>query len=345
MRSGCAHKLRMRAGDELAVRLAELQAGHVSARQLRSFGLTVAEIRHRVKRGRLVRVDKGVYRLAGAPPSWEGRLLAAVLRFGPDVAAVSHGAAAVLLGLDVVEHQPPIEVLVGRAHRARTSESVVVHSSDVVDRLDLTWVMRAVTIDADLARVLRPAAPVTRVRTTSAARTIVQLAARVSAHELGNLIDSAMSRGLVSDPFLRRRIAVHRGSGQPGSRLLDEVMLDAGGHSWLERRFLRLMREAGLPRPRCQVVHRAGGAHVARVDFQFDPHPLVVEVSGRVGHVSELDRRRDARRRNALQQEGYVVLEFVTADVIDSPEHVVATIRRSLAQFQAGFAITGHREP
>jgi very-short-patch-repair endonuclease len=67
------------------------------------------------------------------------------------------------------------------------------------------------------------------------------------------------------------------------------------------------------------------------VDFLFDAELLVVEVSGRVGHASDQDRRKDARRRNELLQRGLVVLEFTTADVIDDPDYVADTIRRSLA--------------
>jgi hypothetical protein len=38
--------------------------------------------------------------------------------------------------------------------------------------------------------------------------------------------------------------------------MLDELLLDAGGHTMLEREFLRLMREARIPRPTTQFVFR-----------------------------------------------------------------------------------------
>ena len=100
----------------------------------------------------------------------------------------------------------------------------------------------------------------------------------------------------------------------------------------LERRFLRLIREAGLPRPRCQVVFRDGTRTVARVDFLFAETRVVVEVSGRVGHASDADRRDDARRRNELTlRHGCPVVEFTTADVIEDPGYVIATVRQALA--------------
>ena len=107
-------------------------------------------------------------------------------------------------------------------------------------------------------------------------------------------------------------------------------LLDSGGESYLERRFLRLLRVNGLPRPECQVVFRRGGTTAARVDFRFPGRSVVVEVSGRLGHTSDRDLQRHARRRNALVHAGWQVLEFTTADVIDTPDYVLATLTSAL---------------
>ena len=120
------------------------------------------------------------------------------------------------------------------------------------------------------------------------------------------------------------------GRGFPGSERLRGLLLDTGGDSFLERRFLALVRKAGLPRPTCQVVHRLDGTRIARVDFEFPGTGIIVEVSGRMGHVSDRDRQRDARRRNGLQQSGLVVLEFTTADVLDEQSYVLETLRAQL---------------
>ena len=53
---------------------------------------------------------------------------------------------------------------------------------------------------------------------------------------------------------------------------------------------------------------------------------VVLEVSGRLGHTSDRDRQRDARRRNALQEQGWKVIEFTTADLLDDPEYVLTTL-------------------
>ena len=56
---------------------------------------------------------------------------------------------------------------------------------------------------------------------------------------------------------------------------------------------------------------------------------VIVEVSGRLGHTSDRDRQKDARRRNALQQLGKTVLEFTTVDVMSAPDYVLNTLRTS----------------
>jgi hypothetical protein len=169
------------------------------------------------------------------------------------------------------------------------------------------------------------------VRTCTATRAIIDWATqRPSASELEAVIDRAIALRMTALPKLRRRLSDLSGRGRAGSTLLRELLLDSGGESYLERRFLRLVRTAGFPRPTPQVIFKRGTERVARVDFHFPRHHVVVEVSGRLGHVSDRDRQRDARRRNALQQLGETVLEFTTVDVIDGVDYVLRTLRTSL---------------
>lgn len=169
------------------------------------------------------------------------------------------------------------------------------------------------------------------VRTCTATRAIIDHASRTtSARELEALIDSAIRLRRTALPRLRQRLAGLSGTGRHGCALLRELLLDSGGESSLERRFLRLLRTHDMPRPDCQVVFRDQGRTVARVDFHFPTGNVVVEVSGRLGHSTDRDRQRDARRRNHLQQTGQLVLEFTTADVIDAPDYVLATLAKAL---------------
>jgi hypothetical protein len=59
----------------------------------------------------------------------------------------------------------------------------------------------------------------------------------------------------------------------PGMPLLRALLLDSGGESTLERKFLKLVRTNGVPRPKCQVVHRSEvDGRVIRVDFEYPDH-------------------------------------------------------------------------
>ena len=170
------------------------------------------------------------------------------------------------------------------------------------------------------------------VRLTTATRTIIDLAGQgATAVELERAIDSAVRLRLTSIPTLTKRMAELAKPGRPGIPFLRELLLDSGGESALERRFLRIIREARLPRPQTQVTFKVRTTRAIRVDFLYPKQMVVIEVSGRVGHASDADRRKDARRRNELQHRGFVVIEFTTADVMTDPEYVEPTVRRELA--------------
>jgi hypothetical protein len=167
---------------------------------------------------------------------------------------------------------------------------------------------------------------------TTAARTIIDLAGSCRSDELENAIDSAVRSGHVSVDHLRRRSAALRNSGRKGVGKLDELIIDSGGTNKLERRFLRLCREAGLPRPSCQVVEKNGAQRIGRVDFDFRPVKLVAEVEGQIGHSSPRQRQNDARRRRKLADAGISLIAFTYQDVFDRSAETAADLMAALAR-------------
>ncbi len=284
------------------------QHGSVSVAQLRALQLSRHTVARWTSEHRLERCAPGVLRLVGSPITWEQRLTSGLLSLGRS-AAVSHRAAARLHGLDR-STTDEVEFLVKRGQRnSRLADRV--HSSGLIGRRDV------VTVDG--------------FRVTSATRTIIDLAnIDVETDRLRAAIDSAVRLQLSSPEVIRRRLAEVRRRGRAGVRMLDELLVDAGGHTMLERDFLRLMREAGLPRPRTQVIFRDGQRTAARVDFLFPEFMLVVEVSGRLGHSSPAERARDAQRRNELQDIGLRVYEFTWEQVTKRPGWVQEQMRRLL---------------
>jgi Transcriptional regulator, AbiEi antitoxin/Protein of unknown function (DUF559) len=298
----------------LITQKAETQYGLISLEQVAKLKIPEGSFRRLVSRGQLVRVAPRVYRICGCPTTWRTEVMAGLLSLGKRSVA-SHRTAAALHRFEGFDEGPvTFTVPVKNRVSTRFAEIHTTKRFALIDRETVEGVFRC----------------------TSASRTIIDLASdSTTASELGQAIDSAIRDGLSSPAYLRKRLARLRGSGVHGVRKLDELLVDSGGHSYLERRFLALIRKAGLPRPTCQVIHRRNGQTFARVDFEFVPLPLVVEVSGRRGHASDSERRRDARRRNELQSEGFVVLEFPTAEVIDHGDRVVETVRHNIDRLKA----------
>jgi very-short-patch-repair endonuclease/predicted transcriptional regulator of viral defense system len=264
--------------------------------------------------GVVERLCKGVYRIKGSPPSWIQHVCAGLWSLGPD-AVCSHATAAALHGFDRFPEREPLEFTVGRDRRNRAALSVwfqaVVHSS--------AW---------------RPATDRHTVRglaVTSPERTIADLGeGGVAIDRLETAVDSAIRMRLTTLDQLVGRLASMRTEHRRGVANLQRVLLTSGGESFLEREFLKLIRRAGLPIPRTQVVERRRQRHIARVDFLFAGCGVVVEVSGGRGHSSASERAKDARRRNELQQQGFKVLEFTFEMIVAEPARVVEALRIAL---------------
>ena len=291
-------------------RVLDTQHGVVGRIQLDDLAVSKARLQHWVRTGRLERVAPRVWRLAGAPATWEQRLHVGLLALGR-MSWVSHDAAAQLHRFD----RAPlgnVEFLVVRRRKSADFEGVV-HSTRRWGPSD------EVMIDG--------------LRVTSATRTILDLAnVQVHPDRLKAAIDSAVRQEASSPEVLRRRLEAIRGRGRTGVRMIDRLLEDSGGHTMLERKFLELMSRAGLPRPEPQVVFRDGstGRTIARVDFLYRDFDLVVEVSGRLGHSSPSERARDAHRRNELQSLGLLVYEFTWEDVTERAGWVIAEMRAAL---------------
>jgi hypothetical protein len=298
----------MHLADRRLAAIAASQRQVFTRAQAREAGLDRSALHRRIRGGLFVPHGPHTLHFVGAQLDWRGCLLAALLDLG-DHALISGRSAAALHGLDGFA-EGPVETLVPRRERGRT-------------------VVGSVTSTLEIGRLDRDL--VDDLRVTSGTRTVVELAGRVSERELGNAIDSAVRFGLTSPVVLRQRLEELGRSGRSGVVMFDRLMESAGVQSWLERQFLGLLRAAGLPRPAVQRIYRRDGRHVARVDFDFVPAPVIVEVGGRRGYLSADDRRRQEHRRNELQLLGKVVYFFTSEDVVEAAGYVTATLRTALA--------------
>jgi hypothetical protein len=292
--------------DQQLAELAATQHQVFTRQQTRDARLNRQRLHDRIATGRFVAEGTHALRFAGTTLDYLGQLQAGLFNLG-DESFVTGRAAAALFGFDGYE-PGPLSYYVPREQRRRQTTGKV-RSGPPVHRLDLTVVEG--------------------LRCASATLTIIHLAAEVTERELANALDSAVRAGRTAPAFLSRRLAVLRRPGVPGLCLLDHVLHEAGVESWLERRFLRMVREAGLPEPTSQRIFRAGGRHVARVDFRFDtvPRPFIAELCGKKGYLTSRERQRVERRRNALQGLGEIVYAFTYEDVVEEPRVVLTTLR------------------
>jgi hypothetical protein len=295
--------------EEAIHTLAGRQHGLVARWQLLRIGLGDDAIDYRLRTGRLVKVQRGVYALGHAQLRREGNLLAMVLRYGED-AAVSHRSAAALWGI-----RPWSGTFVEITRRAPGG------TAKQRGRL----IHRCIELPDDELTIERG------VPTTTLARTLLDLAAVVPAHHLRRAVERSDQAELFDLTEVQRILDAH--PGRPGRRPLMALLADFRDHgdtitrSSLEAIMLQLCIDGGLPRPQ---VNRYDG--VRESDFRWPDHRLTVEVDswtfhGRTRRAFDGDRARD----RALLREGWRVARFTDRQILTDRVGVARELAALLA--------------
>jgi very-short-patch-repair endonuclease len=287
-------------GDWALARFAERQHGHVTRAQALATGMSPKAFEGRVRRGRLHRVHRGVYRVGHTAPLDFDREMAAVLAFGTRT-VLTHGSAAYLFGMAPRPHR---DVHVTGPDR-RSRRGIRLHRSPLTP--------------AEVTR--RHGVPVAR-----PARTLVDLAAVAAGLLVERAVEDALRRRLVTRAALDAEASLRR----PGSARIQQLLAleraPALTRSEAERRLVELIRAAGLPAPDHNV--RVMGLEV---DMLWREQGLVVEVDGFAYHSGraafERDRVRDAR----LAADGLRVMRITWRQLSAQPHAVVARLAEALA--------------
>ena len=292
--------------DVVVAEVAARQHGVIGRAQLLTAGLGTEAIRHRVRAGRLHPLHRGVYAVGHPAVTFHGRCLAGVLAGGPG-ALLGRRSGAVLWGLLAPDGAVP-DVIVTTGRR-RPQPGVRLHRTRDV---------------APTEQRLRSAVPV-----TSPLRTLLDLAAWGDPREAIRAAEEAQVRRLVRPAELAGLV------DRPGAPLLRRAAAPDGRmpftRSEAERRLLRLVARAGLPRPRTNV--RLAGHEV---DALWPRERVVVEVDGYAFHSSPAAFDRDRRRDADLQAAGYRVLRLTWRALTDRPEESAARLAVLLAQASSG---------
>lgn len=282
--------------DRTLARLAGSSHGVVTRAQLLVAGLTLDEIRHRLQTGALLREYRGVYRVGHRAPSIEASYLAAVWACGRD-AVLSGRAAGHLLGIIAT---PPSMPEVTAPTERRVPGIRTRRSRSPVD----ATVWRGVPV-------------------TTPARTLVDLSSVLAVEALARACHEAGIRHGTAPGEVEAIMG-----GRPGAMKLRRV-LRGDEHvllSALERRFLVLLRRAGLPLP---VSNRpAGGRYV---DCRWVEKRLTVELDGYRYHNSRHAWELDRRREREAYARGDQFRRYTYGDVFEEPGPMLHELRGVLS--------------
>lgn len=227
---------------------------------------------------------------------------------------VSGPSAAALHGFDGFRLRPPYHLTLLRDRNVRRLGAVIHTTSELP------------LIDRGHAQGLD---------VLSGARTVIDVARHADGPTMARAIDSGLRDGLFNEDLLHRRIVELRSRGRFGLPKLLGVLagteVTRGGHSWLERRFLQLLVDAGLPRPSTQQVLTTAQDRMVRVDCWFPETDVVVELLGYTFHRSPQHLVRDTARLNALLLAGRSPYQFTYEQVVTDADDVVTSVRDALA--------------
>jgi very-short-patch-repair endonuclease len=161
--------------------------------------------------------------------------------------------------------------------------------------------------------------------------TLVDLAATSAPAAIERIVNEADRLDLVAPDELRDSLRRYRGK-RGVARLRSFLDRDAflATDSELERRFLRLLDTAGLPRP---LTQQWLDGH--RVDFHWPAVGLVVETDGLRYHRTPAQQARDRVRDQAHAAAGRTALRFTHAQVRQEPDRVAETVAAVIARLQA----------
>jgi very-short-patch-repair endonuclease len=276
--------------------------------QLAGLGYSKSSVAKAAKAGRLHRIHRGAYAVGHRRLTWDGRCMAAVLASYPSVA--SHFSAAWIWGL--LRTRPGTVHLTCRGPR-RGKRPFVVHRADL----------------AAIDRTRRDGIPV-----TSLSRTILDVAVDSRALTVRRQIQIADDEKLFdlrAMHDLLERTKGHRGQAKVRAalELYEEKVVFT--RSDLERRFLELVREVGLPEP---SMNAFVGGH--EIDAYWAEERFGVELDVYGTHGSRLSFEQDRERDDELLLAGIETTRVTGPRLDREPGAVVESVRRHLARRRAG---------
>jgi very-short-patch-repair endonuclease len=270
-------------------------------------------VQWRIEVGTLHRVHRGVYAIGHPQLTRHGRRMAAVLACGPE-AVLSHRSAAEMWGLREDRHKALDVTAPNR--RGRVPATIRAHRDGSLSCTDRTSLHG--------------------IPCTTVPRTLLDLAAVVPVRELRKAISEAEVLRILDHDAVRRLIK--RSRGRRGVARLRMLMDDIHPETWrtrseMERLFLRMCAQAGLPQPEVNPRLEVHGRWIVP-DFLWRDSGLIVEADGRRYHDTDSAFQSDRRREQRLQLAGWRVSRCTWEQIERAPKTLARTIRGLLSQSQ-----------
>lgn len=282
--------------------LAARQHGVVARHQLLTLGFSRRAIDHRLDRGRLHPVHRGVYAVGHPRLTRRARWMAAVLACGSG-AVLSHRAAAALHG---IRSSGRLEVTVRRSRSP--SPAITIHRNRLAD--DEWDLVDGIPVSA-LSRTLLDLAAV-------CPRREVERAAREA--ERLRLTDAVSLADLLS------RHGARRGARTIRALVQDAQLLATPTRSELEALFLQVAREAKLPLPRTNALIEG-----RECDAVWETQRLIVELDSRTHHATASAFEADRARDRQMTSRGWRTVRLTWRQLTRERPAVVEDLRRLLA--------------
>ena len=298
--------------DRAIAELAKKSWGVFTSEHVAGLGFDDHHREFRVRTGRWELLHPTVYRIAGHPDTWHGRLLAACWATTGLVAA-SHRSAGALFDLPGGSRES-LEITCLRWKRGFVT-GLVVHETKLLDADDVTT----------LAGI-----PVTTIE-----QTLLGLAAVLTPPAAEIALDRALHRKLTTrarlDDFVRRKGA----RGRNGIGVLRELLrtndpLAGVPESVMETKLKQLLRRHDLPMPEFQYEIHHGGRFVARVDAAYPELRIAIEYDSFEHHTGKQAIVRDNDRRNILRRIGWHMVTFTAADVQRDGGHAIEALTAAM---------------
>ena len=292
-------------------RTATSQRGLITSEQLLAAGASRTTVSRWCEEGRLHRVHRGVYAVGHRHLDPTAGLLAATLA-GGTATYLARLHAGRFLGLSYkTRRDGRIEVTAGQAGRNRPG---------------IAFLQFATMREGDLQVV-------EGVRCTSVSRTLVDLASALSLNQLERAVERAEFREQLDRAEIAEiiaRIPRLRGVRNLRKALGAEALRAVGAETELERLALRLILDAGLPRPELQrKLYIDSPPREIRPDFFWPNTGVILEADG-PHHRRPNQRRRDGERDARLRAHGYTVLRASDEELKHAPLKLLQTLARLL---------------